>query len=500
LAARRYGDDVVCSWGDGRQLSFAALDAVADEVAAWMEHRGVGTGDVVLLAMPSIPEYMVAYVATQKVGAVAAGVNARLSLPERERLSELADPRLVVATADLVPNGLGAGTEVVEVSPAAEAPSMLRRARLAGEAPTGREVAPSDPAVIVFTSGTTGLPKGAVFGHRQLTAIAAADAGGHHLRASTMVSTSLALLGFMTKFESYLEQACSMLLLAEWHARDALRLTAEHRLSTIGGIPTQVALMLRLPDFGRYDLSSLKRIVLGGAPAPPALVREARERFGVPVLVRYSCTEAGIGLGTSETDPPEDAEVSVGRPRRGVELTIRDEELRPLGVGETGEVCLRSEAVMLGYYQNAAASAAVFTDDGAVRTGDLGWVDEDGRLRLVGRSKDMYIRGGYNVFPVEVERVLLNHPGVAEVAVVPRTDDVMGEIGVAVVVPRDAGGPPTLDEIRAFAQGGLARFKLPEDVVIVDELPRTVGEKIDRGALHALVASRRPAAPDTGGA
>jgi acyl-CoA synthetase (AMP-forming)/AMP-acid ligase II len=144
---------------------------------------------------------------------------------------------------------------------------------------------------------------------------------------------------------------------------------------------------------------------------------------------------------------------------------------------------------MSGYWRDPAGTAAAFTPSGHVRTGDLGWIDERGRLRLVGRSKEMYVRGGYNVYPVEVESVLSTHPGVAAIAVVPRADQVMGEIGVACVVPRDATAPLTLPDLRAFATERLASYKLPEDLRIVDSLPLTAGEKVDRRKLAALVTA-----------
>jgi len=203
-------------------------------------------------------------------------------------------------------------------------------------------------------------------------------------------------------------------------------------------------------------------------------------------------------------DPPDEAEESVGRARAGIELTIRESEsesdgaasgravLRILADGEIGEVCLKSAAVMAGYYGDPVATAAVMTSDGAVRTGDLGWIDDRGLLHLCGRAKEMYVRGGYNVFPLEVEAVLCEHPGVAHVAVAPRPDLVMGEIGVAVVVARDPSSPPGLDDLRHYAENRLAHHKLPEDILVVDELPRTAMEKIDRRTLGKLVASNRP--------
>ena len=153
-------------------------------------------------------------------------------------------------------------------------------------------------------------------------------------------------------------------------------------------------------------------------------------------------------------------------------------------------MCLGSPAVMEGYWRDSGANAEVFTGDGSVRTGDLGWVDERGRLRLAGRSRERYVRGGYNVYPMEVEAVLADHPDVAAVAVVSRDDPVMGEVGVAVVVPRPDGPTPDLALLREFASRRLARYKLPEDMVVLSALPLTAGEKIDRRALERLVASR----------
>jgi acyl-CoA synthetase (AMP-forming)/AMP-acid ligase II len=177
----------------------------------------------------------------------------------------------------------------------------------------------------------------------------------------------------------------------------------------------------------------------------------------------------------------------VGRARAGVSLTIRDDADGILAVGEIGQVCLASAAVMARYHRDPEATTAVLTADGAVRTGDLGYVDEIGRLHLVGRSKEMYVRGGYNVFPLEVEDVLSDHPAVAHVAVAPRPDPVMGEIGVAVVVVRAGAPAPTLEELRAHGRSRLAAHKLPEALLLTDELPRTAMEKIDRRLLAQMV-------------
>ena len=458
-AAERFGDITAYVAPNGWSLSYRELDRMADEVAVGLASRGVGAGDVVALVLPQAPEYVVAYVAAARLGAITAGVNVRLSAPERAAVLATADPALVIDT-----------------------PSAVVDLRVAGGAPPPLDDDPERPVAIVFTSGTTGTPKGAVFANRQLAFITQVDTSGNWGGGgTTFAATSFAHLGPMTKLPGSLMRGGTTYVLERWRAADALRLIAEHKMSSIGGIPTQIALMLQEPDFDTYDLSSVKAIVLGGGPATPALIREARERFGAAVAIRYSCTEAGIGIGTAFDGPLEDAEVSVGRPHGGVDLELRDLD------GDVGEVCLRSPAVMAGYWRAPELTAGAITPDGFVRTGDLGWIDDAGRLHLVGRSKEMYVRGGYNVYPMEVEGVLAAHPAIADVAIAPRADDVMGEVGVAVVVPRDGTAAPNVDELRTYAEDRLARYKLPEDVIIVDALPLTAMEKLDRKALAAMV-------------
>jgi len=447
-AGRRFGDAPAYVAPDGEPLSYADLDRRSDAAAVGLLRAGVGEGDVVALTLPSSLAYVIAYVAAAKVGAITAGVNQRLSAPEQRAVLDVAQPKLVV-------------TEPLP--------------EVGGEAPPALADDPERPVAIVFTSGTTGLPKGAVYAARQLSFIASIETGGQWgVGGRALAGTSFAHLGFMSKLEGVLMRGGTTFLMERWTARDALRLAVERKLTGLGGIPTQVALMMREPDFDDADLSSLRTIMIGGGPATPALVQEARRRFGVPVLTRYSCTEAGLGTGTMPDDPPEDAEISVGRPQRGVELLF-----------DGDEVCFRSPAAMSGYWQQPPF-------DGVVHTGDIGWVDEAGRLRLSGRATEMYVRGGYNVHPQEVETVLAEHPSIASVAVVPRPDDVMGEVGVAVVVVRDGAPAPDLEALRTFGRDRLAAYKLPEDVRVVDALPLTAMEKVDR---RALIASVTPAPP-----
>ncbi len=493
-AARRFGDATAYVTEQSRPISFTDLDRDSDEIAAGLAQRGVRVGDVVALILPPGPEYLLAYLGAAKVGAITTGINDRLSAREQAGVLERAAPRLVIAgTSVVAPDHPGAEVVVVDTTGADPDAPALASLRGRGEPPALADD-PDRPVAIIFTSGTTGAPKGALYTNRQLAFITRTDVGetwGGGSRSFT--GTSFAHLGFMTKLAGNLQRGGTSFIMSRWRADDALRLVERERMTTVAGVPTQLALMLARPDFDAFDLESVRYLVVGGGPVTPGLADEARARFGAALATRYSCTEAGIGLGTAFDAADEDAIVSVGRPHDAVDLAVLDESDDAVRPGEVGRVCLRSPAVMSGYWRDPEATAAAFTADGFVRTGDLGWVDDQGRLRLVGRSKEMYVRGGYNVYPVEVEAVLSAHPGVSAVAVVPRADGVMGELGVAAVVPRDPAAPPTLDELRAFAREKLATYKLPEALTIVDALPLTPMEKIDRTALtRSLDDQERP--------
>ncbi|MCU1354384.1 MAG: AMP-dependent synthetase and ligase [Acidimicrobiales bacterium] len=474
-AARRFGDRPAFVDPDGRTTSYAALHERSDEVAAGLAGRGVGPGSVVALTLASDTSYVIGYLAAAKVGAAAAGINPRLSPAERAGCLEVAGPDVVLEHADDV------------------AALAVRGGR-----PDPLTADPDRPVAIVFTSGTTGQPRGAWFTDRQLAAVWASDAGagwGDHRPVPTLAATQFAHVGFTTKLPWYLALGMTTHLLARWRAADVLDVVERERIATIGGVAPQVALLLRDPDLDRRDLACVQSLVVGGAPSPPALVEEARRRFGAGYSIRYSSTESGgIGTGTRLDAPDREALHTVGVPRQGVAVTIGDDAGGPVDPGAVGEVWLQSGAVMAGYWRDPAGTAEVLGADGWLRTGDLGLVDPStGALVLVGRKKEMFIRGGYNVFPVEVEAVLGRHPAVRAVAVVPRPDDVMGEIGVAVVVASDPDAPPTLADLRAHAVDDLARHKLPEDLVVVDDLPLTAMQKLDRRALTALVAVPKPA-------
>ena len=377
-----------------------------------------------------------------KLGAITAGVNDRLSERGARRRSSRSRARGSSSPPTSAPGGIGR--------------DRARALRVAGEAPPALADDPDRPVAIIFTSGTTGLPKGALYCNRQLAFITQTDVGDTWDGGGRSFSgTSFAHLGFMTKLPGQPAPRRHDVhhgALARRPTRSSCSRREQHDdgrgradAARAHAAPTRLR-RLRPRRACSY-------IIVGGGPVTPGLADEARRRFGAQLATRYSCTEAGIGLGTAFDDPDEDAVVSVGRPHASVELAVLDDD------DASGRRPARSARCACAPPPSCRATGATpsrpraaFTADGFVRTGDLGWIDDRGRLRLVGRSKEMYVRGGYNVYPVEVESVLSTHPDVAAVAVVPRPDDVMGEIGVAVVVPRDPARPPTLDELRAFAR------------------------------------------------
>jgi acyl-CoA synthetase (AMP-forming)/AMP-acid ligase II len=518
-AARRHGANPALVAGRGPvRLTFEQLNAASEALAARLAVRGVGAGQVAALLLPPSLDYVVAYCALAKVGAITAGVGASYSDAERQAMLDRVRPHVVIGSEDLLTGHLpdaqiipvrpvrdrrefAAGLPILGRDPSVPRPAVRVDAQRADahrinarrtDARHGTRTAPDhthrDPETIVFTSGTTGLPKGALFCASQVQAVADADTAAQSGPTPLLVATGLHHVGFMTKLAGHLLAGNRLHILERWRAADALDLICAERVSVIGGVASQVALLLRVPGLDERDLSAVRALVIGGGPSPADLVRRAREAFGAAYSIRYSSTESG-GLGTLTAFDAPDEELfhTVGRPRPGTEVSVRDEAGAQVPAGTTGEVWLRGPATMAEYWHDPEATVRALTPDGWLRTGDLGRLDERGLLRLDGRRDDMFIRGGHNVHPQEVEAVLQEYPAVAEVAVVPRDDPVMGQVGVAVVVPSGPGADLSLDGLRGFAARRLARHKIPEDLRIVESLPLTSGQKVDRSALRKLV-------------
>ncbi|MGP3910480.1 class I adenylate-forming enzyme family protein [Nonomuraea sp. 10N515B] len=380
-AARTFGARAAVVTG-ATTLTFADLDRLSDQVAAGLAHRGARVGDVVALALPDGPEFVICYVAAAKIGAVTAGIGT-----DRVELLTLLDPAIVITVPRVLPPLAGLDVVTLPAERGERGRDPYDPARLGGlcraePPPPPFPPDPGRPVVITFTSGRTGPPKAVLFGNRQLEAIRAHGAGDRWATGqdARLVPHPLGRLGFATRLPIFLQTGRTCHVLPAWSEDAAMRVLREHRIGVLQGSPVQLSHILACGG----DLPDLTLILSSGAPAPPELIRQLRDRYGVPVCNRYICTEAGLGLGTRPDDPPEDAEVSVGRPRGGVDVSIRDEDGRLLPHDAHGEVLLRSDAVMSGYVGNRTEQT-VFAKDGFVRTGDRGYIDRTGRLHLVGR-------------------------------------------------------------------------------------------------------------------
>jgi len=485
------------------KLTFDDWERLAARLAGALAARGVGRGDVVALLLPTTPFYQVAYLAAARLGAITTGINLRYRRTEFGHILERSGARALIAvegshdsdfvsTIESLRTGLPELLETIWLPEAAlRASTAISVETVAGDAEPASTIAaaPGDPATIVFTSGTTGTPKGAWYTHESLCALAEIETrryrSGHPAPTNLVTGVSFAHVGFMARAAIPIAHQTCTIIHDSFDPAVVLETIERERLTKIGGFPTQVVMLLDHPDRARRDLSSVETVLLGGAPSTPAFIRRVQESLGARVSVRYSSTEMGIGTASLTEDPPDVLATTVGKPTPGVELRIVDDENRPLPAGEYGEVVVRSPAAMRGYWRNEEATAKTIDADGWIHTGDVGSLDESGYLRLRGRQSEMYIRGGFNVYPVETESHLGKHPKVARAAVVGRPDDVLGEVGWAFVIPTDPEDPPTLDELRGWVGEDLASFKRPDGLTIVDDLPTTPMFKIDKRALRA---------------
>jgi acyl-CoA synthetase (AMP-forming)/AMP-acid ligase II len=486
-AARVHGDREAYVEPDGARISFAGWDRASDALAAALAERGVRAGDVVALMLPSSVDYAICYAALARLGAVTTGLNTRLGPREVAAVLDRARPVLVIRDGAA---GLPEPPGDVPVLDRAELPELYRHPGLGEHRPAP---SPGDPVVIIWTSGTTGLPKGAWFDVHNLAAGARTAGVMSAPYDRRLVATPFAHAGYMAKLWDQLAWGITMVISpVPWSAAAMARIMREERITVVGGVPTQWAKLLDEPQAER--LPHLRVGIAATAPASPDLVAAVRERIGVPLVVRYAMTESPSISGTDPDDPPEVQFRTVGRPQDGVEIAVTDGEGRSLPVGEVGRVRIRGGCVMRGYWRDPSTTATTLTDDGWLISGDLGRLTPEGYLVLAGRVGDLYIRGGYNVHPLEVENVLAEHPAVRRAAVVGTPAPVIGEIGVAFVVPADPENPPELTALRSWVRERLADYKAPDRLVLVDELPVTGMLKIDKEALRRQAQELAPIA------
>ena len=476
-AAKQFGDRDAFVEG-AVSLSFSEWQRKADGLARVLVERGVGPGDRVALVLPSSIDYAIGYGAIVRAGAIATGLSMRLGPREFEAILAKADPSLIIAESVPGAPTIPAHYAVLDRS---ELSAAYDNPGLGGDRPR-REA--TDPVVIIWTSGTTGVPKGAWFDHRNLAAAvksAGVMSGPFDRR---LVATPFQHAGYMAKIWDQLAWGSTIVISpTPWTAPAMLDLLMQQKINVAGGVPTQWAKLLELPGLEQMDFSHVRLGLVATAPAAPELIERVTAVLGCPLIVRYAMTESPSITGTEPGDSPEVLYRTVGRTQVGMAVEIVDAVGALVANGEVGRVRVSGACVMRGYWDDPELTRQVLDDGGRLTSSDLGRFDADGNLVLVGRANDMYIRGGYNVYPLEVENVLAEHSGVVTAAIVGVPAPVIGEIGVAFVVPTDPSAPPSLEDLRAWVRDRLADYKAPDRLEIVEGLPLTALLKVDKLSL-----------------
>ncbi|HEY8482582.1 MAG TPA: AMP-binding protein [Spirillospora sp.] len=497
-------DKVFLHDGD-RAVTFAELNELADRVAAGLLARGVGRGDRVALLGSNTTQWLAAFFGAARIGAVIVPLNVRYREKELSYMLGDSGARTVVGIS-AVPGfdfaeffaeskerfpgvtdyiffesgfpGSGTFAELTASPPDGDALAAARAA-----------VDPADPLMILYTSGTTGRPRGAVITHRSILASARAQAEHFRMNEDDVLLGHLPLNhvgGITCTVMASLVSGATVALLPAFSPEAALNAIERHRVTFLGAVPTMYVLMLGHESFAERDLSSVRLCVAGGSNVEPALAAGIRRGFpGVPFYNLYGLSESsGACVLSPLDDDPETVERTLGVVVGGFEGRVVGPDGKPLPPGETGELQIRGDCVASGYWNKPEETAETFLPDGWLATGDMVELQPDGHLVLRGRKKEMYIQGGFNVYPVEIENVLTAHPKVAMAAGFGVPDEVLGEVGRFYIVPRPGAEPPTPEELTEYCRERLADYKVPRQFVITADVPLTPVGKIHKAALR----------------
>jgi long-chain acyl-CoA synthetase len=464
---------------DGSALSYTALDEAAALVAGLLRAQGIEPGDRVGIMLPNVAYFPICYYGALRAGAAVVPMN--VLLKEREVAFYLSDSGAKVLLAwHQFADAAHAGAEqtvaeCVLVEPG-EFETLLERCQPSPEVEARR---PDDTAVILYTSGTTGTPKGAELTHDNLLRNVEVTVGvfGLDERAVT--------LGALPFFHAF-GQTCALndtisvggclTLIPCFDGGKALEILERDRVTVFEGVPTMYAAMLHHPRADETDTSALEVCISGGAALPVEIMRAFEEKFGCAILEGYGLSETSPVASFNRRDR-ERKPGSIGLPIDGVEMRIIDDNANEVPRGDVGEVAIRGHNVMKGYWRREQATAEAIDVDGWFKTGDIARVDEDGYFFIVDRKKDLVIRGGYNVYPREIEEVFYEHASVREAAVIGIPHDELGE-EVAAAIALKTGADATPGELREFVKERVAAYKYPRHVWLVDELPKGPTGKI----------------------
>jgi acyl-CoA synthetase (AMP-forming)/AMP-acid ligase II len=488
-----YGDKPALVDGpSGRTFSHAETARAVRRVAGGLAERGIGSADVVALCAPNAPEYAIAFHAVASLGAVCTTINPVYTVDELAFQLEHAGARALVSAPDVLDRARAAATragvqELYVFGDDAEHGSVPFAALLDGDAaaiPAGPAV-PDDLVALPYSSGTTGLPKGVMLTHRNLVANVLQSTVQQPVTAQDTLIGVLPLFhiyGLSVVMNAVLRNGATLVTMPRFDLEGYLALVQAHRATKAHLVPPIVLALAKSPLVERYDLSSLQLVNSGAAPLSAELAQAAAARVGCPVVQGYGMTESSPVTHVTPLDPERHRPGSIGPPVPNTECRIVDlSSGAELGPGEEGEVCVRGPQVMRGYLDDPEATAATIDADGWLHTGDVGRADEDGYVVLVDRVKELIKYKGYQVAPAELEAVLLEHPAVAEAAVVGRPNDEAGEVPKAFVA---LAGDATAQEIMAFVAERVAPYKKLRALEFVDEIPKSPSGKILRRVLN----------------
>ena len=473
----------------GHRFTYADLDRRATAMAAlWTGSWGLRKGDRVAILAENRVEYAAAFFASGKTGVVLAPLSTRLSALELADVLADAGPRAVMFSRALAgETACPTSGASVEHRAALEDLDLDRAASF-----TAQPCGPEDLWCLLYTSGTTGRPKGVMLPHRMILWNAYNTAASWQLREDDIapIFTPMYHAGGLSVFLTPLVVMGGTVVLHDHFDAPAVwRSIARERATLIFGVPTIFKMLAEAPEFATADLSSVRWAISGGAPLPRYLMEQYQQR-DVIFKQGYGLTEAGVNCFAMSAEEASCKAGSIGKPMLFSETSIRDATGNPLPPGETGELWLRGPHVCSGFWNQPDATAAAFTPDGWLRTGDLAHRDADGFYFIDGRIKDMLITGGVNVYPAEIENLLLQHPDIQDAAVLGVPDSTWGEAAAAFLVPR-AGARVSETAVHEFLQSKLARFKLPKAFFFLDVLPRTAYGKVVKSELRQWY-QRRP--------
>jgi long-chain acyl-CoA synthetase len=464
---------------DDAVVSYARLDELTAQLAGLLRARGIEAGDRVGVMLPNVPEFAVAYYGVLRAAATVVPMN--VLLKRREVGFYLSDPeaKLLIAWHGFADQALAgaqeAGVECLLVEPG----EFERQLAAADAVEEVTQRSGDDTAVILYTSGTTGTPKGAELTHSNLKRNVDVSIGLFTIGTGDVVLGALPLFhafGQTCALNTAIATGACLTLIPRFDPAKALAIIERDRVNVFEGVPTMYSALLHDPAAETTDVSSLRVCVSGGAALPVEVLRAFEERFGCAVLEGYGLSETSPVASFNHPDR-ERTPGSIGTPVSGVELKLIDDDGDEVGAGEVGEIAIRGHNVMKGYWRRPEATADAIDTDGWFKTGDMARVDEQGRYFIVDRKKELIIRGGYNVYPREIEEVLYEHPAVREAAVIGIPHSELGEeIAAAIVLKPGAGATP--DQLRAYAKEQVAAYKYPRHVWIVDELPKGPTGKI----------------------